>query len=341
MRTDKVILLVMVLLAGAFASGCAGNAKAGSGVSGDSREDQVRLEVMGDPGTEFSGSCAVEDEEHEEISGQAPQSFTYDLNAERLECEIASEGDIEANLTAGNTNSVQQINGGALNLTYQNGSISSSSSSSVSSSSSSSGETGNASSDATGGASNVTSESRDVSGFDEVELRGVGNLSINQTGSEFLMVEAQEGVLPKIKTEVVNNRLVLGPERKATIQTTQPINYTLTVKNLKALKVSGSGDVQAQGISTDELTVTISGTADVKISGEADSQGIDMSGTGDYQAEDLESKEVKVDVGRTGSAIVNVSEELDAKVSGAGSVEYVGDPTVQQDVSETGEVSEH
>jgi hypothetical protein len=106
-RTDKVILLVIVLLSVAFASGCAGNAEAGSGVSGDSGEDQVRLEVMGDPGTEFSGSCAVGDEEPEEISGQAPQSFTYDLNAERLECEIASKDDIEANLTAGNDNSVQ------------------------------------------------------------------------------------------------------------------------------------------------------------------------------------------------------------------------------------------
>lgn len=341
MRTDKVILLVMVLLSVAFASGYAGNAEAGSGVSGDSGEDQVRLEVMGDPGTEFSGFCAVGDEEPEEISGQVPQSFIYNLNAEPLECEIASEGDIEANLTAGNTNSVQQINGGALSLTYQNGSISSSSSSSVSSSSSSSGGTGNASSDATDGASNVTSESRDVSGFDEVELRGVGNLSINQTGSEFMMVEAQESVLPKIKTEVVNNRLIIGPEPNTSIQTTQPINYTLTVKDLNALKVSGSGDVQAQGISTDELAVTMSGTADVKISGEADSQEIDISGTGDYQAEDLESKEVKVDVGGTGSAIVNVSDELDAKVSGAGSVEYVGDPTVQQDVSGTGEVSEN
>ena len=36
-----------------------------------------------------------------------------------------------------------------------------------------------------------------------------------------------------------------------------------------------------------------------------------------------------------------MSEELDAKVSGAGSVEYVGDSTVQQDMSGTGEVSEH
>ncbi len=190
-------------------------------------------------------------------------------------------------------------------------------------------------------ASNVTSESRNVSGFDEVELNGAGNLSIQQTGSESLTVEAEEDVLPKLRTEVENNRLIIGPEPGATIHTTEPINYKLTVKDLKALKVSGAGNVDAEDISTDELAVTISGAGEVKISGEADSQDIDISGSGDYQAEDLESKEVEIDVGGSGSAIVNVSDELDAEVSGSGSVEYIGDPTVNQNVSGAGKVRKH
>jgi len=37
---------------------------------------------------------------------------------------------------------------------------------------------------------------------------------------------------------------------------------------------------------------------------------------------------------------VNVSEALDAKVSGVGSVEYVGNPEVEKDVSGVGRVSE-
>jgi hypothetical protein len=40
-----------------------------------------------------------------------------------------------------------------------------------------------------------------------------------------------------------------------------------------------------------------------------------------------------------GSAVVNVSEVLEAKISGAGSVEYIGDPTVHQEVSGVGRVS--
>jgi hypothetical protein len=342
MRTYTAILLGMVLLSVAFVSGCMGNAKA----RGDSEEDQARLELKGGSGSEFSGSCAVGDEEPEEISGQVPQSFTFNLEGKPLDCKISSEGDIQVELTVGeNVRSVQRFSGGTLNLTYENGSISSS----VSSSSGSSGQVSSSSSQVTSSSagnsaeepSNVTSESRNVSGFEEVELQGVGNLSIQQTGSESLTVEAEEDVLPKIRTEVENDRLIIGPEPNTSIQTTQPINYKLAVKDLNALKVSGSGNVDAEDISTDELAVTSSGAGNVKISGEADSQEINISGSGSYQAEDLESKQVKINVLGSGSAIVNVSDELNAEVSGSGSVEYIGDPTINQYVSGAGRVSKH
>ncbi len=188
-------------------------------------------------------------------------------------------------------------------------------------------------------ASNVASETRDVSDFKEVELNGIGHLSVQQTGNESLTVEAEEDVLPKIQTDVVNNRLVIGPKPNTMINTTEPINYELTVKDLNALKLSGSGDINAQGISTDSLAVTTSGSGDVKITGKTDSQDVDISGSGKYQAGDLESKEVKIDVKGSGTAIVKVSNELDARVSGSGSVQYIGDPTINQHVSGSGKVT--
>lgn len=296
--------------------------------------------MQGESGTEFSGSCTVGDQEPEEISGEVPETFTYKLKKKPLDCEISSDGEVQVELTVGkNVHSVQRISGGTLNLTYEKGSISSA----VSSSSGSSvrGSSSSSSGTTAQGSSETTSESRDVSGFEEVELRGIGNLSIQQGDSESLTVEAEEDVLPKIRTKVKDNRLIIGPKRNTSINTTEPINYELTVEDLSALEVSGSGDVEAEGISTDELAVKIDGTGDVEISGEVDSQDVDISGSGDYQAEDLKSQQAEVDVGGTGSAIVNVSDELDANVSGTGSVEYVGDPTVDQDVSGTGEVSEY
>lgn len=338
MRPNTAIVLGLVLLSVLLAAGCTGNAQAG----GDNGKDQANLEIKGSPETEFSGSCTIGDGEPEEIGGRVPQSFTYDLNGKSLKCEIASEGEIEVNLTHGNNHSVQRISGGTLDLAYENGSISSSTSSSSTSSqvTSSSGQI-EGTSDRTNESGNVTSESRDVRGFDEVELEGIGNLSIRQTGSESLTVEAEKDVLPKIRTEVVNNRLIVGPEPNTSIQTTEPINYVLTVEDLRALKLSGSGGISAQDIDTDKLGINVSGSGAVEVSGRADSQEVDISGAGAYQAEDLESKEAKIDVSGSGSAIVNVSEALDTRVSGAGSVEYIGDPTVKKDVSGAGRVSEH
>jgi hypothetical protein len=273
MRTKSVATLLALILLAVAVTGCAENERsseddAQNQATSDEEKDRgqrAKLELQGDPGTEFSGSCTIGNQEPEPISGQVPESFTYELEGRPLECEIGSEGDVRVDLSVGeNVRSVQRTSGGTLNLTYENGGISSGVSSSPGSSvqrrsSSSSGITVQGPSDTTGDAGNVTSESRNVSGFDEVELNGVGNLSIQQTGSESLTVEAEEDVLPKIRTEVENGRLILGPRPGASINTTGPINYKLTVKDLNALEVSGSGDVEAEDIETDELDVTISG----------------------------------------------------------------------------------
>lgn len=117
------------------------NGKKGKGKKGKARAQEATLEMSGDVGTEFYGSCTVGDEEME-VSGQVPESFSYELDGERLECEISKEsaqGDLEVAFTAGNNvNSVKRISGGTLKLVYENGRLSSTSTSSGSGASSSS-----------------------------------------------------------------------------------------------------------------------------------------------------------------------------------------------------------
>ena len=56
-----------------------------SGDGGKVRE--ATLEIEGDPGTGFSGTCTIGDEERE-VSGQVPERFVFELDGQRLECEI-------------------------------------------------------------------------------------------------------------------------------------------------------------------------------------------------------------------------------------------------------------
>ena len=106
--------------------------------SGEGSDREVTLSIEGNPGTGFSGTCNVGVEENE-LSGQVPESFGYDLEGQQLECEIRQEdaGSLEILLTGPGDRIEQRINnpGGTISLAYSENAASSSTSSSGSSSS--------------------------------------------------------------------------------------------------------------------------------------------------------------------------------------------------------------
>ncbi len=205
------------------------------------------------------------------------------------------------------------------------------------------------------GSGTVRSESRPVSAFDEVELAGLGALTITQGQQESLTVEAEDNLLPTIRSDVRGRRLVieLDEGRTVNLRPTKPIRYTVTVRDLSAVKLSGAGtvaipsltttrldvrmsgagDVSLDDLTASELALSLSGAGDATVSGTVTRQEVSMSGLGSYHAEHLESQEARVNKSGAGNATVRVSSTLNVKASGAGTVEYIGDPTVSQDIS--------
>jgi hypothetical protein len=182
-------------------------------------------------------------------------------------------------------------------------------------------------------------ESRTVGGFSKVELAGSGELTIDQTGSESLTIEAGDKVLPNLTSAVVGDTLVLGTKGGTVLTPGARISYHLTVKNLTGLTVSGSGKVVAAKIITDALSSDISGSGTITVGGSAPDQRLTISGSGTYEAGDLAGKTMRADISGSGNAVVAVSDALDVTISGSGSLTYSGDPTVQKDISGSGSVT--
>ncbi len=183
----------------------------------------------------------------------------------------------------------------------------------------------------------MATETRDVSGFDEIELSGSGRVSVAVTGTESLTVEAEDNILPLLTTEVTNGRLELGAKRS--ISPTREIVYTITVVNLEAVAVSGSGSVMATDIDGRAFDVDISGSGTVMPAGASESLDLSISGSGVFEGEALVSVTGTVSVSGSGEAVVNVTDDLDVKVSGSGNVQYFGDPGVSVSISGSGDVS--
>ena len=198
------------------------------------------------------------------------------------------------------------------------------------------------------GSGHVTTQTRLVRDFRQVSISGGGTLTIAQTGVESLTVQAEDSILPAITTEVHGDRLEIGEHGDTTFVTTLPIHYTLTVKHLSALEVSGSSDVQATGLR--ELTslmvsgsgsitaagisvattlhVSVSGSAHVTLAGMAGEQDVTLDGSAAYDARSLPSGAATLRVSGSTDAAIQVRDMLEGEASGSSSVVYFGSPRV-------------
>jgi len=189
---------------------------------------------------------------------------------------------------------------------------------------------------ATAGSGQLATQSRQVSGFTSVELTGVGELSIDQTGTESLTVSAEDNLLPLLTSRVEADTLILGKKPNTRIVTSKPITYTLTMKDITGLAVSGSGTINAPKLTTAALRIEISGSGVITTAGNADDQSLEISGSGRYLADGLTSKTTTAEISGSGTANVVASNALDVKISGSGTLTYSGNPQVTQTVSGSG-----
>ena len=118
------------------------------------------------------------------------------------------------------------------------------------------------------------------------------------------------------------------------------VKMTGTGLTTPALRLSASGgsSVQIDGLKTGTLRVSGNGALKARLSGEATEQHVSISGAGEYQAEELASERATINVSGVGHVVVRVERELNATISGAGNVEYVGSPVVKERVSGMGRV---
>ena len=186
----------------------------------------------------------------------------------------------------------------------------------------------------------LTTQVRAVSGFTAVAINVPGLLTIEHSNLDSLTITGDEAVVSAITSEVRDGELSIGlvDNTDLGLNELDEIEYQVTLRDLRGLRVNGVARVVATEIDTPQLDVTIGGVSNVTASGRAERQNVFVSGTSRYEAQNLISREVTVDVSGVAAAFLNVSETLNGHVSGAGLVEYAGNPTVSVTVSGAGSV---
>lgn len=105
-------------------------------------------------------------------------------------------------------------------------------------------------------------------------------------------------------------------------------NITITGK-CKSFEshVSGSGKVKLDVTTVTKADFSVSGSGRIEASGVSASMKASISGSGRVLAANLKTDRCEVRISGSGDVEINVQKELDARISGSGSVRYSGNPS--------------
>jgi hypothetical protein len=213
------------------------------------------------------------------------------------------------------------------------------------------------------GSGKIQTETREPGAFDAIVIEYPGaEITVEQGDKEVVEIEADDNLLPQLSTEALSGTLTIKnvqTDWKATVNPSKPVKINIVVRDLSEiilsapvgdlkvndlqagtlkLVVSGGAQVRLNGIQVRVLDSVLSGAGDIQASGTADELKLVLSGLGDFNAADLQSNKAEIELSGMGGATVRVEDDLAATITGAGSIQYFGNPHVEQTINGAGSV---
>ena len=175
---------------------------------------------------------------------------------------------------------------------------------------------------------NIVTKTYKLSPFEEVKMRGVGNVELiqNETKNGVVELTAPDNYIELYKFESDGKKLDISFAKKAINIHTKDVIIRVYTTDLIKLENSGAASINMNSLDTDEIEVKNSGVGNITISGIADDVELICSGVGSIHAGDLKALNVNANVSGVGSIECYASESIEGKVSGIGSLNYGGHP---------------
>lgn len=170
----------------------------------------------------------------------------------------------------------------------------------------------------------ASTETREADEFTGVEVGGVFEVEITAGQEYSVQVQADDNLLPYIRTEVESGVLTISTKQRISSHT--PLRVVVSAPEIDHLDVSGASKVSLSGVKNSELGVHTSGASKLKLVGETSSLNVEVSGASNIDGESLKSKTAIVDASGASKVSVFVTERLSTDASGASRIQYSGSP---------------
>lgn len=173
------------------------------------------------------------------------------------------------------------------------------------------------------GSGNVIKENRTCETFNQIKCYGTFNVYLSQGQKEEVVIEADDNIVPLIKTEFKNGILEVKNTEGYRFERTTKMNVYITIVDLNELHFHGVGELKSlTDLNLTSLYLTNNGVGDIEIHGKANDAKIKNNGVGDVNVFEFVVERVELYNAGVGDVEVNATQELKLVNSGVGDVKY-------------------
>jgi len=174
------------------------------------------------------------------------------------------------------------------------------------------------------GSGTLGQETREVTGFDAIEVGNAFQVSVQVGPPAKLELRGDDNLVPEIRAEVVDSTLHI--ELPGRVMTKLPLEAIITMPSLVSLDASGATTVTVGGVEGKHLEVEVSGASHVVLGGTVEGLDAEVSGASTLEAQTLSTQGAKVEASGSSKAEVLATSSLHAEASGASTIRYHGSP---------------
>ena len=186
--------------------------------------------------------------------------------------------------------------------------------------------------------------------FTHIDIDGAFTVIIEQGDKEQFSIEADNHIMPYIKSSVKNNTLNIKLKTGIGSKKFDEIKLYITIKDLESLKLSGfinlrvskqitledlalhcTGAVRGElNSSTRSLSCKTTSFSELELSGTTETLTIDKTDASSVNAFQLKAHTVRIESSGFGEVNVSVENTLDITSKGAAVINYQGNPEIAQ-----------
>jgi hypothetical protein len=179
-------------------------------------------------------------------------------------------------------------------------------------------------------------QKRTVAPFTSISTEGAFSIEITCQKDLSLEVEGDDNVLEYVTADVSGNVLRLKNTKR--YSTSEPVKFRISVPNLEGFSLNGAGRVDIKGMNNDKFEIDANGAPMISVAGTTKVIDIGVNGAGKIDAMKLHAARGVVDTNGAAIIDIDVSDQLDATVSGPSTITYKGDPVVNKTIRGPGRI---